>query len=322
MKIVFSLVALTLIFLVGNIVLKNDETFDEPYHPFISEEAKQQYLAFYDEHAESWPVDSDTMMIPTSFGQTFVRISGPENGHPLVLLPGDTENSLAWIPQIEALSKDYRVFAVDNIYDNGRSIYSRPIEKPEDFVQWLDDLFIELGLENINLVGYSYGGWIATMYALDHPKQVNKLVIISNPGIIFPRINVLVRAITYNFFRTDTMVKNYIYWFNPDAITNEESKQVVDDMVTATLLSFDTFKRRSYVMPLPGFSDEEWQNLEVPTLYMVGENEVIYSAEKAITRLNEVAPHIQTRITSDAGHDLPFLKANWVNEQILRFLDE
>ena len=188
-KIVFSLVALTLIFLVGNIVLKNDETFDEPYHPFISEEAKQQYLAFYDEHAESWPVDSDTMMVPTSFGQTFVRISGPENGHPLVLLPGDTENSLAWIPQIEALSKDYRVFAVDNIYDNGRSIYSRPIEKPEDFVQWLDDLFIELGLENINLVGYSYGGWIATMYALDHPKQVNKLVIISKNQCFGPGHN-------------------------------------------------------------------------------------------------------------------------------------
>lgn len=321
MIILISLVTITTVIVINNYAQKQDETFDEPYHPFISEEAKQQYLAFYDEHAEDWPVDSESLMVPTSFGQTFVRVSGPEDGHPLVLLSGDSDNSLAWIPQIESLSKDYRVFAVDNIYDNGRSIYSRPIENPEDYVQWLDELFIELGLENINLVGYSYGGWQATMYALDHQERLNKLVLISSVGIISPRIEVLVRSIIYYSFPTPSMVKNFIYWFLPDAIKNEESKQVVDTMVTATFLSFDTFKRRSFVNPTV-FTDDDWHNLNVPTYYMVGENDVVYSAEKAITHLNEVAPHIQTRITSDAGHDVTFIKAKWVNEQILLFLEE
>ncbi|NOH10042.1 MAG: alpha/beta hydrolase [Chloroflexi bacterium] len=321
MLILISLATIALVIVLMNNAQKRDEAFDEPYHPFISEEAKQEYLAFYDEHAESWPVDSDTLMVPTSFGETFVRISGPENGQPLVLLAGDSENSLAWIPQIEALSKDYRVYAVDNIYDNGRSVYSRPIEKPEDYVKWLDDLFIELGLENINLVGFSYGGWQAAMYAFEHPERLNKLVLISSHGGVNPRIEVMVRGMTYYLFPTETRVKNYIYWFLPDATANEESKPVVDDMVAATYLSFQTFKRRSFVNPTV-FNDEDWQNLAVPTLYMMGENDVMFSAEKATSHLNEVAPDIQTMVTSDAGHDITFIKSDWVNEQILLFFEE
>jgi hypothetical protein len=69
---------------------------EEPYHPFKSQEAKETYLAYYDEHAKRWPIASEEKMVKTSFGQTFVRISGPEDGAPLVLLPGDSENSLAF----------------------------------------------------------------------------------------------------------------------------------------------------------------------------------------------------------------------------------
>ncbi|UCC40417.1 MAG: hypothetical protein JSV96_02910, partial [Candidatus Aminicenantes bacterium] len=71
-------------------------------HPFRSEKAKETYLTYYDEHAKRWPIASECKLVKTSFGQTFVRISGPEGGPPLVLLPGDSENSLAWIPQIAA----------------------------------------------------------------------------------------------------------------------------------------------------------------------------------------------------------------------------
>lgn len=99
-------------------------------HPFKSNKARDKYLTYYDERAKNWPIASTTKMVETSFGQTFVRISGPENKPPLVLLPGDSETSLAWIPQIEALSVDYRTYAIDHVFDYGRSIYSRPMKKP------------------------------------------------------------------------------------------------------------------------------------------------------------------------------------------------
>jgi hypothetical protein len=47
------------------------------YHPFRSAEAKEQYLKLYDLRAKKWPVACETRMVDTSYGSTFVRISGP-----------------------------------------------------------------------------------------------------------------------------------------------------------------------------------------------------------------------------------------------------
>jgi hypothetical protein len=54
------------------------------HHPFRSREAKEQYLKFYDMRAKNWPVVSENKMVDTSYGQTFVRISGPVDASPLV----------------------------------------------------------------------------------------------------------------------------------------------------------------------------------------------------------------------------------------------
>ena len=51
----------------------------ESYHPFKSEKAKGTYLAYYDEHAKRWPIASEDKLVETSFGQTFVRFSGPKD---------------------------------------------------------------------------------------------------------------------------------------------------------------------------------------------------------------------------------------------------
>ena len=66
--------------------------------------------------------------------------------------------------------------------------------------------------------------------------------------------------------------------------------------------------------------DEDLQSIKVPTLFLVGENEVIYSAQKAVQRLNEVAPYIQTEVIPNAGHDLTIVQAEMVNQKILEFL--
>ena len=77
-------------------------------------------MQFYDHMAERWPTSSDVRHVDTPFGQTFVRVQGPVDGAPLVLLPGDTETSLSWLPVIEPFSQRFRTFAIDHIYDNGR----------------------------------------------------------------------------------------------------------------------------------------------------------------------------------------------------------
>jgi pimeloyl-ACP methyl ester carboxylesterase len=68
--------------------------------------------------------------------------------------------------------------------------------------------------------------------------------------------------------------------------------------------------------------DTDLQNIKVPTLYLVGENEKIYSGKKAIQRLNNVAPHIETELIPNAGHDLLIVQAEMVNKKVMEFLKQ
>ena len=75
------------------------------------------------------------------------------------------------------------------------------------------------------------------------------------------------------------------------------------------------------MIPLPVIRDKALQGLRVPTLVLVGENEKIYSTQKAVGRLNRVAPQIQTEIIPQAGHDLWIVQAELVTKKIIDFLD-
>lgn len=78
------------------------------YNPFKSLESKEKFLRVYDEESKAWPVQSESRMINTSY--THVRISGPLDTPPLVLLHGMNSNSLMWLPNIQELSKNYRTY--------------------------------------------------------------------------------------------------------------------------------------------------------------------------------------------------------------------
>jgi pimeloyl-ACP methyl ester carboxylesterase len=295
----------------------------DSYHPFRSQEAKDTYLGFYNKYAERWPVESETMMVDTSFGQTFIRVSGPSDGFPLVLLPGDSVNSLAWIPQIADFSAVYRTYAVDHVFDNGRSVYSRPMKKPADFVAWLDDLFTGLELESIHFVAHSYGGWQASLYALAHPERLNRLVLLAPAATVLPpNLEVLLRGMIYFFIPTTGILRRYLHWNYPDsARTSDATREILETMITEAQLSKKCFKPRNFVAPTT-LTDDEWQDLRVPTLFITAENEVFYPAQKALRRLESVAPHVKTLFTTDAGHDVAIVKPEWVNQEVFNFLAE
>jgi len=291
------------------------------FHPFRSEKAQQAYLANYDLRASEWPVAAEARHVETSDGQTYVRISGPADAPPLVLLSGVNASSLMWLPNIADLSQNHRVYAVDNIYDFGRSVWRRPMLTASDLVNWLDELFTQLGLgQNINLMGISYGGWIASQYGLQYPGRLNKLVLLAPVLTVLPvRTAFILRALLC-MIPHRRFTKGFIYWLAADAVANHGlSHQWVDAMVDDGYLGLRSFKPKRPVMPTI-LSDEELRALPVATLYLVGENEKLNSARDAVRRLNRVAPQIATELVANAGHDLTISKLAEVNAKVLAFL--
>jgi pimeloyl-ACP methyl ester carboxylesterase len=290
------------------------------YHPFRSAVAKECYLALYDRRATMWPIESESKTVDTAYGETFVRISGPASAPPLVLLPGAATTSLMWAPNIIPLSEGFQTFAVDNIYDYGRSVYRRPFKGPADFVDWLDGLFDALRLKDrIRLMGLSYGGWLVCQYGLRHPDRLSRIVLLAPGATVLPiRSAFLLRGLA-SLLPIRSFTEGFLNWLFRDLAANEAGRTLLKEAVDDVLVARRCFKAKRPVVPTV-LKDDAWRSLRVPTLFLVGANEKIYSAEKAIQRLHDVAPQIQAEIIPGAGHDLSIVQAERVNERVLSFL--
>jgi pimeloyl-ACP methyl ester carboxylesterase len=292
-----------------------------PFYPFRSAQAKAEYLALYMERTRAWPVTSETRLVETPSGQTFVRVSGRLTDPPVVLLHGIRGNSLMWIPNIAALSAQCRTYALDSINDTGLSVSRRSITKPEHLVNWLDEVLAALVPEgSLSLVGMSFGGWLTSQYALRFPARLRKVVLLAPAATVLPVSLAFISHALPTLIPGMGFRKKFYYWLMQDTVQSGATGRARVDEIVA---DWEVAERCFGPLPaLPGtvLEDKAWQRLRVPTLFLVGENEKIYSAQKAVRRLNRVAPQIKTEIIPQAGHDLWMAQAELVTRKILDYL--
>ena len=300
------------------------DTIDlSPHHPFRSPQAKERYLSLYDRRAEDWPVPSQTRLVSTRYGDTFVRISGPQDAPPLVLLHGVGGNSLQWQPNVEALSAHFRVFALDDIKGYGRSTHTRPVDDADDYVVWLDEVFDALELGNdVNLMGLSFGGWQAAQYTLHFPDRLDGVVLLAPAGTVLPlRPEWMARA-ALTALPHRVFARSFLVWLLEDLAHGDDTgREQLDRWVDDVYVASRSFKPLRQANPTV-LTDDEWRRIRVPVLYLVGENEKIYDAREALARLSDVAPRVEADVIPDAGHDLTIVQADLVNQKALDFLCE
>ena len=105
------------------------------------------------------------------------------SGEPLILLHGNSESSSYFIHQISYFSKKYRVIAIDT---RGHG-WSPRGTKPFTITQFAEDLYDfmkDREIEQANILGFSDGGNIALVFALNHPECVKRLIL--NGANLYP----------------------------------------------------------------------------------------------------------------------------------------
>jgi pimeloyl-ACP methyl ester carboxylesterase len=99
-------------------------------------------------------------------------------GAPVVLLHGGVGASEMFDPIVPLLAAHRQVIAVD-LQGHGRTA---DVDRPLRFEAMADDvagLITQLGLAQVDVVGYSLGGGVAARLAIQHAALVGKLVLIS-----------------------------------------------------------------------------------------------------------------------------------------------
>lgn len=115
--------------------------------------------------------------------RTRVAISGPEDGHPVILLHGTGGHWETFAPTLPALSDTYRCIAIDMI---GNGFTDKPDYDYEISV-YLDHVLGVmgvLGIEHAHFIGMSLGAWVSAAMAVQHPEVVDKLILMSPAGLI------------------------------------------------------------------------------------------------------------------------------------------
>ncbi|KKU10787.1 MAG: alpha/beta hydrolase fold protein [Parcubacteria group bacterium GW2011_GWA2_46_7] len=160
-------------------------------------------------------------------------------GMTLVLLPSLWVTSESYIFLGSELSKNFKVIIPD-IY-RGESVFDKNTKNIDDYVESLYDFIKALSIDKFYLVGISFSGLVATQYAFQHAKSINRLFLVSTtavPLLIKNKKLILIfgyaKLLYHNMFSGDG-IKTNLLWLN-DSIKNliRHPKQVIYEGFLAT----------------------------------------------------------------------------------------
>lgn len=286
---------------------------------FRSPEGEAQYVAAYDAVMKQWPVPYNELYIPTRFGITHVVASGPKDAAALMLLHPAGGGATIWVRNVGGLSQCYRTYAVDTIGEPNKSILTRSISlrQRRDFTDLMVDLFDGLKIESANMVGNSFGGFLALNTAFYLPERVKKVVLISPAATFVP-----IPAWSWHFMPANMIGpligSKRMLLAAYDWIWQGFPK---DECIAQLRALAAIYGRPRHWSPTV-FSDEELRKIRTPVLLLIGDHEVIYKPEDAIRRATRLVPGLKAKIVPNANHIAEYTAPDFVNAAILEFLPQ
>jgi pimeloyl-ACP methyl ester carboxylesterase len=175
-------------------------------------------------------------------------------------------------------------------------------------------------------MGVSLGGAISAQYALRHPERLEGVVLVApaatalrSSPLFFVRLALLSLPV---LALSGSPLRRTLEWLFADAVRGDaacraRAARAMDDAQRVVQL----FALAPPPWP-PRLSDAEWRGFAVPCLFLVGENEKIYSPRAALARLGRIAPQVKAEMLRGAGHDLTIVYPELVARKAVEFLAE
>lgn len=284
---------------------------------FRSPQAAQNFLAAYEATLALWPMPHDAQTVETRFGQTHINCAGSTDSPPLFLIHGAQTSSTAWYPNIEALSRHFRVYALDVVDQAGKSVPTRKLQNRQDCADWLCDMLDALNIERAPFVGHSHGGWQVLNLAILAPERIDRMVLLSPAGITRLKVETFLNLIPVFIMPTKRMFYRGFQWSTVKRLDFRQPMPLLDQMMQGGT-SFKPNELSLGVVTL--FSDDELRRIDKSALLLVGDREKAFNAQAMLSRAQTLMPHVETHLIPDAAHLLLIDQPALVNQHMLAFL--
>jgi pimeloyl-ACP methyl ester carboxylesterase len=244
-------------------------------------------------------------------------------GEPVILLHGSGGEGARWMPQIKALSSDFRVIAIDHI---GFGQSDKPLTTYHSgvFAGFVVGFMKAIGVPRATLIGQSLGAAVALDLTVHHPNMVQRLVLVDGGGFRSPSDPPRPAAPDWHsgqIANAGTLEESREYleklYYDHKFVTDElvEHNLILRLRSGYTAESMQTAAERG----LGGVTEAEVRGITTPTLLVWGANDPLSSLATA-DKLNAAIKGSRKVVFDEAGH-YPFLEhADKFNSLVLEFL--
>ena len=249
------------------------------------------------------------------------RLYYEQSGHgpAVILIHGLSLDHRMWAPQVDALSRHFRVVR----YDVRGFGQSDPAQAGHDPVADLLGLMQHLHIRRARLVGMSMGGAIAVDFALTHPDRVASLVLIAGNINGFPHPHFGERfAPVFGAGRAGNLDSAKALWLRDPLVVPVHDSAAVATTVRTIIADCPCRQFADpRLMPVAATPAAfgQLESVAVPTLAINGESDdpdMLAIADAVEHRV----PEARRLVVPDAGHLVNLEQPAAVNEALLAFL--
>lgn len=243
------------------------------------------------------------------------RVEGPAaDTVPLVLLHGTLSSLYTWSGWTESLKDRHRVIRLDLPGFGFTGPHPEEDYRVEAYLEFMQAFLSELGVKQCVLVGNSLGGEIAWRYALNHPRQVTRLILIGAAGypVELEELPLSQLPLSFIWLHVPLLRELSVRFASPGVIRNSleylygDPEKVTDELVE---LYFDLTHREgnrevlTERMGVMGRSApyEDISSITVPALVMWGGRDRLIPVEHAEKFHRDLACS-KLSIFPEAGH--------------------
>ncbi len=284
---------------------------------FRSADGRAEYVTHYSDAMAALPAPTKQRDITTSFGtvRTY-EWSTPEtaNTTPVVLIPGRSSGVPMWQSNLEGFSSAHRVIAFDALGDAGMSTQTVPMNSFDDQAVWIDEVLGELAPDGVHLVGHSFGGATAAVYARLHPKRVHTLTLLE-PVFTFsyPSASMMWWATIASLPGIPQGVREHAL----GKIAGEKYERSDDPM--ALMIESGT-AHFSAELPTPSpLSADQAAALRMPVYVAIAGRDSLAGGDGGANKARELLPHATVQVWPNATHSLPMQEAELLAERLNGF---
>lgn len=242
---------------------------------------------------------------------------GPADSRVLVLLHGIGASAERWSRVIPTLAKYFRVITPDIV---GFGYSDKPtVEYTMDFfIDFFSGFLDSLNIPKASVIGSSFGGHVATEFAIRFNRRVDRLVLASPAGMMrtsTPTLDGYIMAALYPTFENAFKAFGEMA-HDPDAVTEEIVMDFVNRMrlPNAKYAFMSTLLGMRYAPKLQGRIGK----MISPTLLVWGESDKMIPVQYA-KEYKEI-PDSELVVIKNCGHTPYVEKPMTFNKLVLKFL--